>query len=319
MNSKHQLVADIGGTHARFALCTKSSTALENIQVLNCKEYTSPVDAIEQYLRATNATIEAACLAVAGPVNRTEDFVKLTNSPWAFSQNQLANHFNISRLVCINDFTAAAMATTVIDPDDLFFLSDNTRLDLAQQRCILGPGTGLGVAGMLPYQGKTLVLSTEGGNRSFSPENEIEDHILQFLRRELRVVSCEALLSGNGLVNIYRGMCSYHEQTPTHSMPAAISEAAFKDDAMAHKTLQTFFEILGSFAGDCALTLGATGGVYIGGGIAPRFSEALQQSKFRERFENKLNYRFYLEKIPTAIVTHPYPGLLGGAAYLDSV
>lgn len=314
-----QLVADIGGTNARFATCDEGSTALENVQTLRCSQFDSPIAAIESYLATVELSVEAACLAVAGPVHQAEDFVKLTNNTWGFSQNQLAEKFSIGRLICINDFVAAAMATTVMPEEALFFLSQNNRFDLTQQRCILGPGTGLGVAGMLPHRGKTLVLSTEGGNRSFSPENKLEDYILYFLRSEMQGVSCEVLLSGGGLVNIYRALCSYHEQTPHHSKSAEISTAAFEGDKVAHETLHTFFEILGSFAGDCALTFGATGGVYIGGGIAPRFSETLLQSKFRERFESKLNYKPYLKKIPTAIIMHPYPGLLGAAAYLKSI
>ena len=315
---EYQLVADIGGTNARFATCEKGSAVLENIQTLSCANYKTPLEAVEQYLSAASLSIEAACLAVAGPVNEADDSVKLTNNHWSFSKSELAKNLNLGRLVVINDFVAAAMATTIIQANDLCFLSNNTQFDLTQQRCILGPGTGLGVAGMLPYQGKTLVLSTEGGNRSFSPENELEDYILQFLRSELRTVSCEAILSGSGLVNIYRALCSYRQRPIDYSEAKSISEAALENDAMANEALQTFFAILGSIAGDSALTFGATGGVYIGGGIAPRFPKALQQSKFRERFENKLNYTSYLEKIPTAIVTHPHPGLLGAAAYLCS-
>ena len=315
----YQLVADIGGTNARFALCEEGSTDLQNIHAFHCAQFDSPIEAILKYLSTNGVSVNAACLAVAGPVNETEDRVKLTNNPWLFSRNHLASQINCSRLIIVNDFVAAAMATTVIQPDDLFFLSDGLQFDLKQQRCILGPGTGLGVAGMLPYKGKTLVLSTEGGNRSFSPENEIEDYILHFLRAELHVVSCEALLSGNGLVNIYRALCSYHNQTADYSKADEISTAAFKNDDISHQALQIFFEVLGGVAGDCALTLGATGGVYIGGGIAPKFSEALLKSNFRERFENKLNYRFYLKKIPTAIVMHKYAGLLGSAAYLNSM
>jgi glucokinase len=314
----YNLVADIGGTNARFALCDKGSTALQNIQIFRCTQFDSPIEAIEKYLSTTSVSVESACLAVAGPVNEADDRVKLTNNPWSFSRNKLADQIDCGRLVVINDFVAAAMATTAIHSDDLFFLSDGPRFNLKQQRCILGPGTGLGVAGMLPYLEKTLVLSTEGGNRSFSPENEIEDYILHFLRVELKRVSCEALLSGNGLVNIYRALCSYHKQTAIYSKADDISKAAFEKDDMAHKTLQTFFEILGNVAGDCALTLGATGGVYIGGGIAPKFPEALLNSNFRERFENKLNYRSYLRKIPTAIVMHKHAGLLGAAAYLKT-
>ena len=312
----HQLVADIGGTNARFALCDKGSTVLQNIQVLSCTQFDSPIEAIESYLSTGNTSVESICMAVAGPVDKTDDVITFSNNPWSFSQKQLANHFGSRRLIAVNDFAAAAMATTTIPPDDLFFLSKGLRFDLEQQRCILGPGTGLGVAGILPHQGKTLVLSTEGGNRSFSPETEIEDYILQFLRSELQTVSSEVLLSGNGLVNIYRALCSYHKKTARHSRTDDISAEAFNNDEMAYQSLQTFFEMLGSFAGDCALTLGATGGVYIGGGIAPRFPQALLQSKFRKRFEAKLNYKHYLEKIPTAIVMHQYPGLLGAALYL---
>lgn len=313
-----QLVTDIGGTNARFATCDEGSTTLENIQTLRCSQFDSPIAAIEAYLSTIELSIKAACLAVAGPIHQEEDFVKLTNNTWGFSQNQLAQKFNIGRLICINDFAAAAIATTVLDKDNLFFISSNAEFDLTQQRCILGPGTGLGVAGMIPHNGKTLVVSSEGGNRSFSPENELEDHILQFLRAKQKTVSCEILLSGGGLLNIFHGVCSYYNQTPVHSDPSGISEAAFNNDKMAYTALQTFFEILGSVAGDYALTFGATGGVYIGGGIVPRFSEALLQSKFRERFENKLHYESYLKKIPVAIVMHPYPGLLGAAAHLKS-
>lgn len=315
----HQLVADIGGTHARFALCDEGSTVLQNVQAFYCTEFQSPIAAVEHYLSTAQLTVTSACLAVAGPVYKTEDVVTLTNNPWHFSKNQMARYFGIHPLIVINDFVAAAMATTVLGPEDLFYLSRGATFDLEQQRCILGPGTGLGVAGMFPHQGKTLVLSTEGGNRSFSPENETEDYILQFLRSELQVVSCEVLLSGNGLVNIYRALCSYNKQPPNYSRADHISTAAFKGDALAHQTLQTFFEILGSVAGDCALTFGATGGVYIGGGIAPKFPDALLNSRFRERFAKKLNYSAYLEKIPTAMVMHKHTGLIGAAAYLNSM
>lgn len=207
------LIADIGGTNARFAICEENSTGLKNIQTFLCVQFGTPADAIKKYLSTIDSPIlSAACLGVAGPVNEADDLVKLTNSPWSFSKNQLAEQLNIDRLVIINDFVAAAMATVAVDSDDLFFLSENTRFDLTQQRCILGPGTGLGVAGMVSYQGKTLVLSTEGGNRSFSPENELEDHILRFLRSEMKIVSCEELLSGRGIVNIYRALCDYQQQ-----------------------------------------------------------------------------------------------------------
>lgn len=256
-------------------------------------------------------------MAVAGPINEAEDIVKLTNNNWRLSRDQVVNQFNLNRLIITNDFVAAAMATTILGSNDLFTLSNGPQFNLEQQRCILGSGTGLGVAGMLSYRGKTLVLSTEGGNRSFSPENEIEDYILNFLRVELQVVSSEMILSGNGLVNIYCALCSYYKKRTEYSRADDISAAALKKDDMAHKALTAFFEMLGSFAGDCALTFGATGGVYIAGGIAPKFHKALLKSKFRERFENKLHYKTYLEKIPTAIVMHSYPGLLGAAAYLN--
>lgn len=315
----YQLIADIGGTNARFAICDKGSNDLKNIQTFSCKDFDSPIAAIKKYLSETNFSVKTACLAIAGPTNERNDFVKLTNNSWHFSKSQMAKQLNIDPLIVINDFVAAAMATVVVDSNNLFFLSQNTQFDLNQQRCILGPGTGLGVAGMLSYNGKTIVLSTEGGNRSFSPENELEDYILQFLRSEMQIVSCEELLSGRGLVNIYRAICARQQQPVKHATAESISEAALnKNDSVASETLQAFFEILGSIAGDYALSFGATGGIYIGGGIAPKFSEALLKSKFRERFENKLNYKTYLEKIPTAILMHAHAGLLGASAYLEN-
>ncbi len=310
----YHLVADIGGTNARFALVESESTELRHIHTLQCENFGSPLQAINHYLSQVEQRIESVCLALACPVSG--DKIKLNNNHWSFSKTQLAKSLGIDRLVVINDFTAAAMATTVLADDDLCQLQPGLEFNRNEQRCIVGPGTGLGVAGMLPHQGKTLVLSTEGGHRSFSPENEIEDYILQYLRSELGIVSCEELLSGRGMVNIYRAICSFHQQSVQFSDAVQIGEAAANNDEMAQRSLNQFFEILGSVAGDFALSLGATGGVYIGGGIAPRFAEQLKAGAFRQRFENKLNYQKYLRKIPTAIVTHEQPGLLGAAAYL---
>ncbi|NVJ60921.1 MAG: glucokinase [Gammaproteobacteria bacterium] len=311
----YQLLADIGGTNARFAVVKDHSTDIQHIQTLQCENFGSPLQAINHYLSQVELQVDQACLAVACPVE-TDD-VKLTNNHWQFSQATLAKNLGAD-LVVINDFTAAAMATTVLGDTDVCWLSRNKTFDLTRQRAIIGPGTGLGVAGMLAHNNKTLVLSTEGGHRSFSPENEMEDYILQFLRNELGVVSCEELLSGRGMVNIYRATCSFYHKPVALADAESIGNEAMNGDEMASKSLQHFFEILGSVAGDFALSLGATGGVYIGGGIAPRFSSLLKKSRFRQRFENKLNYQEYLQKIPTAVVMHSQPGLLGAAAYLNN-
>lgn len=311
------LLADIGGTNARFSVVEPGTTELQHIQTFQCENFGSPLQAINHYLSQISVNIEQACLALACPV--ANDAVKLTNNHWQFSQKQLAQSLGVSRLIAINDFTAAAMATTVLQETDLCHLKSGSVFNAQLQRCIVGPGTGLGVAAMLPEQQRTHVLSTEGGHRSFSPENDIEDYILQFLRNELGIVSCEELLSGRGLVNIYRAICSYHNKPVHYSDAEEIGNAALNDDEIALVSLNQFFSTLGSIAGDFALSLGATGGVYIGGGIAPRFSELLLASDFRQRFENKLNYQKYLKKIPTAIVMHPQPGLLGAAAYLINV
>lgn len=313
----YRLVADIGGTNARFALVKKDSSELESIQTLQCESFGSPLQAINHYLSQHDCEISQACLAVACPVNHDE--VKLTNNHWQFSRSHMKQQLELDELAVINDFTAAAMSTTVVKDAELEFLSSTTHFDCNKQRCIIGPGTGLGVAGMLSYQGRTLVMSTEGGHRSYAPENELEDFILSFLRKELGIVSCEELLSGRGLVNIYRALCSFHQKPAQFSDAESIGTAANDGDEMAVAALNQFFETLGSVAGDYALGLGAVGGVYIGGGIAPRFANVLKQSRFRERFENKLNYQSYLRDIATAIVMHPQPGLLGAAAYLDNL
>ncbi|WMS89256.1 glucokinase [Pleionea litopenaei] len=311
------LVADIGGTNARFALVEAGSSVLSHIHTLQCESFGSPLQAIHHYLSQVSTQVSAACLALACPVSADE--IKLTNNHWQFSRQALQQGLGINQLVAINDFTAAAMATTVVADRDLRFLSKGLSFDTQRQRAIIGPGTGLGVAGMLPHQGRTLVLSTEGGHRSFAPENEVEDYILQYLRAELGVVSCEELLSGRGLVNIYRALCSFENQPLLHADAESIGNAAQSGDAMADRALEQFFEILGSVAGDYALSLGATGGVYIGGGIPPRFSDRIANSNFRSRFENKLNFEHYLRDIATAIVVHPQPGLLGAAAYLSQL
>lgn len=308
------LVADIGGTHARFGLVDRTFK-VKALEKFASTDYSSPLPAIRDYLaHHPGAKISRAALAVATSV--TGDLVAFTNSPWSFSIAELRQALQIQQLTILNDFAALAHALPYLKADELRQIGEGVAQDHAPKG-VLGPGTGLGVAGLIAHGDQWLAVPGEGGHASVSPADEREAAILAFVRREHPHVSWERLVSGIGFPTLLQAVAAvdgfpYHAKTP-----AEITQAAHDNDPLALAVIHTFCALLGSAAGNLALTLGALGGIYIGGGIVPRLGALFDCSPFRQRFESKGRFYTYLKRIPTWVITAESPALTGAAHTLN--
>lgn len=314
------LVGDLGGTNARFALARADRAGYQHERVVRCSDFDSPETAIEDYLRQSGAAPPAAlCLAVAAPI--TGGSARFLNSPWRLDMERLESRFPGARIRLVNDFQAVAHAIPSLPPEDVIPIGpDGPPLEPDRDYTVgvLGPGTGLGVSGLLRVGGMMHALSCEGGHLGFAPETSLQLRVLEHLRDRFARVSDERLLSGPGLENIYRALQKIHglaDDWPEACPGAAaiFQRAQAGDDPVAVEAEALFFEVLGQVAGNLALTLGARDGVYIAGGIVPRYAERLPASPFRAGFENKGRHRGLMERIPTRLVMHPQPGLLGAS------
>jgi glucokinase len=315
-----RLVADIGGTNARFALET-SPQCFKAVTVLPCNAYPRLQDAIAVFLASPEAKCEYrdpirhAALAIANPVDG--DVVGMTNHHWLFSIEALRAELGLETLTVVNDFTALAMALPVLSADQKIKIGGG-----AEQRGhaigLVGAGTGLGVSGIIPAGEHWIPLHSEGGHVTFSPSDEREVDILRFAWREYPHVSAERLLSGMGLEIIYRALRDRAAMGPGESLDAAeISRRAMDASCpVCVQTIECFCAMLGTVAGNLAMTLGALGGMYIGGGIVPRLGHLFTGSQFRTRFEAKGRFSTYLSQIPTYVITAEYPAFLGVSAIL---
>ncbi|MFZ2649260.1 MAG: glucokinase [Burkholderiaceae bacterium] len=311
--SSPRLLADIGATSARFALLFPGHSMPAELAVLPCKEHASLLDAICTYLaRHTGVAPRSCAIGIATPV--LGDWVSMTNHPWSFSIRELQAALALERLVVINDFTALALALPLLPAHELRSIGAGLAKPGAPI-AVLGPGTGLGVSGLIPH-GKTFVpIVGEGGHVTLSPANEAEDAVLTQLRQRFGHASAERALSGPGLVNLYLACCEIAGRTPLALEPQQVSARALSDeDPMCRRAVELFFAFLGTSAGNLALTLGALGGVYIGGGIVPRLIGLMEPSLFRARFEGKGRYADYLRDIPTWVIESDFPPALLGAA-----
>lgn len=316
-----KLIADIGGTNIRLALADEQSeTKFTDIETYQCAEFGSLAEVIALYLdhkQLNNATIDA-CLAIACPVD--DDFIAMTNLPWQFSQKELKVKLKLNSLTFINDYTAIAMAIPLLSDDQKVKIGGGETVK-GKPIAVCGPGTGLGVANLVPLSvsGKEQwhCFSGEGGHVDFAAVDDVDVQILQFLRNIKQRVSYEQLLSGYGLEQIYQALCAIKQQdTQLFSAKDISTQALAGTCPICAQALAQFCKVLGSFAGNLALTMNSQGGVYIAGGIVPRFVEYFQNSGFRARFETKGRLSHITVKTPTYVITEPQPGLLGAAAYL---
>lgn len=311
------LVGDIGGTNARFALVEAGTTTLEHIEVLPCRDYDNLDAAVQDYLaRAGGPDLREACLAFACPVR--DEHIKLTNAHWAFGKQAMREMLGLKVFKVVNDFTAMALGVPEVADERRVQLGGTAPLSGAPV-LVIGPGTGLGVGGLVPAAGGWVPLATEGGHVDLIATDAREMAILQKLQVRFGRVSAERALCGEGLENLYRALREINglpDQVLTASEITRLALAG--QDDLAEATLDLFCALLGRVAGNAALTLGALGGVFLCGGILPRILEYVRHSRFRACFEDKGRMRAYLEPVPVWLVTEPYTGLLGAAAALGN-
>jgi len=308
-----RLLADIGGTYARFAL-ESAPGRFEHAASLRSAEHADFHAAVSSYLRGLPAglaeRIEHAAIAIANPVEGDE--VRMTNYHWRFSSEQMRQRLGLQTLVVVNDFTALAMALPRLQPAQRRQVGGGTAREHSVVG-VLGAGSGLGVSGLIPVADGYVALGTEGGHASFSPRDEREIVILRHGLTRFSHVSFERLLSGPGLELIHDALREHAGQVPCPlAAPEITRRALLGDDAWCVDSLQAFCAVLGTAAANLAVTLGAFGGIYIGGGIVPRLGTRFDESPFRTRFEDKGRFSDYLRTIPTYVVT-------AGNATLDGV
>ncbi len=314
MSTPCLLIGDIGGTNARFALANPESPGFSDVLELKCADFPTADDAISHYLEVKKAgTPDAVCLAAAGPV--VDEHVRVTNNHWDISAAETRADFSVEAVRLLNDFAAIAYSIPFLSVDDSINIGPHDQRLLPLERFtvgILGPGTGLGVAGLVRHGDTIVPITGEGGHVGFAPETPLQAEIRNVLSERYERVSAERLVAGSGLENIYGALLVIRGETG-RELPASQIFAARESNDIAAEAVDLFFEIFGQVAGDLALTLGAEDGVYIAGGIAKRYPELLKISRFRTAFENKGRHRRIMERIPTRLITHSQPGLLGAA------
>lgn len=314
-----RLLADVGGTNARFAWQAGPAAPIEEIRILPGDRFDSLEVAVCAYLDALQKPRPRVCaIAIANPVQG--DRVRMTNRDWSFSIAELQQRMNWERLVVVNDFTALAMALPTL-PNEHRRQVGGGSAQADGAIGLIGPGTGLGVSGLLPNgRGGWVPLQGEGGHVTLSAVTPREQVVVEGLQRRYGHASAERAVSGMGLRDVHAILCEADGLIAPHDWDAArVSAAGLAGEVRPREALEIFCALLGTVAGNLALTLGATGGVYIGGGIVPRLGTFFDESPFRERFKAKGRFRRYLADIPTWVITAPQsPALAGAAALLDN-
>jgi glucokinase len=314
-----RLVGDIGGTNARFGWVAAPGVPPERVASYRAAEHATLQDALRLYLHEQALPAPRwAAIGIANPV--TGDEVRMTNHHWAFSIEAVREQFGLERLLVVNDFTALALALPALPASDLRQVGPG-RAVAGAPVALIGAGTGLGVSGLLPVGGGRgeVAINGEGGHVTLAATDPLETAVIAILHRRFGHASAERALSGPGLVNLHAALCEL-DGVPSSGLDAAAIAAAALDgsDARCDRTIELFMALLGSVAGNLALTLGARGGLYIGGGIVPRLGERIDRSAFRARFEAKGRFTAYLQAIPTLVVqAQTSPALLGAARALD--
>jgi glucokinase len=316
MGGNSRLVVDVGGTNARFAVTdvAERRPALREPLNFTCADFPKFEDAMEAYLRQHGGLRpREAVVAWAGPVSGGA--ASCTNSPWVCSEDVLRRAgFERSRL--INDYAALALALPALDEQDLGLVGPAVAAPEDQSLAVLGAGTGLGVAALARDDGTQVPVVSEGGHAGFAPVDDTEAAMLRLLQGRFGRVSLERLLSGPGLANIHWALAVLDGRAVDETAPSEIVRAALKgEDDLCVRALDQFCAVYGSVAGDVALTYGARGGVFLGGGIAPRILPILRSGPFRARFEAKGRLSDYVAAIPTKVILHPFASLVGAAVF----
>jgi glucokinase len=312
------LVGDVGGTNARLALVDDEGR-IRNPRSFPSREYPSLTDIVAEYLETTAGKRRPAraVLAVAGPVVDGE--IEFTNLEWRVSEVDLVAQFEFEAVALMNDFAAQALACPRLEGQDLRLLGPDLTGAHNMPLVALGAGTGFGVAALARSDRGDIPISTEGGHAAFAPIDDLEAEVWRRLLARHGRVSIERLLSGAGLFELYCILADMDGRAPDLPDEAAVTREALVGDPLAGRAVDRFCAILGSVAGDLALSFGARGGIYVSGGIAPRIAERLAASRFRQRFEAKGRLSDYVCTIPTFLVLHPYPAIVGAARQLEQM
>jgi glucokinase len=308
------LIGDIGGTNARFAILVDSYAEPKEFPVVQTADYATIDEAIQAcILDRTSILPRSALLAVAGPVDGDE--IRLTNCPWVVRPKAMIAGLGLSDVVVLNDFEAQALAVVALGEDHMVRIGGGAP-ETSASRVVLGPGTGLGVAGLVHARHTWIPVPGEGGHMDMGPRSPRDFEVFPHIEPIEGRISGEQLLCGRGLVNIYRAIAAADGRDPRLATPAEITAAALeKTDPVAVETIEMFCTCLGRIAGDLALVFMSRGGVYITGGIAQKIVPALQGGGFRRAFEDKAPHSALMRAMPVYVITHPMAALGGLAAY----
>ncbi|MFK4823717.1 glucokinase [Paenochrobactrum sp. BZR 588] len=311
------LVGDIGGTHARFAILVDAHAEPREFPVINTADYASIDEAIQStVLNHTSLQPRSAVLAVAGPVDGDE--IELTNCPWVVRPKQLIATMTFEDVTILNDFEAQALAAVSLDSQYLEQIGGRSG-EIKATRVVLGPGTGLGVAGLLRAHRSWIPVPGEGGHIDLGPRTKRDYEIFPHVETIEGRVAAEQILCGRGLCNLYKAICTADTMKPVLNTPADITAAALEEsNAQAIEALDLFAAYLGRIAGDLALIFMAHGGVYLSGGISQKIVSILKKGTFRANFEDKAPHSHIMRDIPVHIVTHQLAALNGLSAFARS-
>jgi glucokinase len=312
------LIADIGATNARFALVEGGE--IRDLTSLACQQYASFTDALSNYLTQTGRRADVSCgvVAIAGPV--TGDQVALTNHPWSFSVKAVTDMFRMNLFHVMNDFEAVARGIPSLTDNDVVKIGEGTPQP-GKPKAVIGPGTGLGVAGLFWDGQKYIPNPCEGGHVTFPARTAREFELIRILQDQHTHVSAERVCSGMGLVNIYETLKKIEDKThlPVLTAEEISTKARDQSCALCQESLTLMLTFLGRIAGNLALTLNAQGGIYIAGGIPAKLGDDFITSPFRGEFINKGRQRDYVNAMPTYLITHPHIAMVGLQAYVQKI
>lgn len=316
------LLADIGGTNARFALANlhrRTPLIMDSVRQFGVAQFPSLAAAARHYLGELSlpeGNVDSAVFAIAGRIDGDE--ARVTNHPWIISRADTQQVLGLRNLRLVNDFAAQAMAIELLGVDDLVSIGNvawTPPTSGPRTYAVLGPGTGLGVSALIVRDARRIALETEGGHVSFAAGTQEEAEILAHLSVTFGRVSDERMVSGGGLVNIHRALGEISGHIVPELQPQDITAGAAQGDPLCRGAIGVFCGVFGAIAGDLALTLGAWDGVFLTGGLVPKLLEDLQRSTFRQRFEAKGRFAAAMARVPTMAIVHPCAGLLGAAAF----
>ena len=316
-NQPYNLVGDIGGTNARFALVAPGKSELMSIKTLQCTKFETVQEAINSYISSIkDAEIISACIASAGTTHL--DIFKPANNDWVINKSNVSSALNDIQVNWINDFSAQALATTTLKDNDVIVINQGA-VQPERVRLVIGPGTGLGTCGLINSSNGWVPLPAQGGHSDFAPNSSLEIEIWTLLQKQFGHVAVERILSGPGIVNLYKALCQINEKEVLFNSPSEITSAAIKvnPDSMSKETLHLFCRIFGSVTGSIALSTGCLGGIYITSDLVRNFLDFFIDSDFLKSFEDKGRLKYYMTDIPIFISKKENMGLIGSTYQLN--